>query len=188
MTIHVGFDLDGCMYPFTVGYDRRFRPNGAPEDWVDYNCYRQWGTTDEQFKGHLKSGARYKGLFSDEAPYPGVVEAWQRVAELPVKTHVITHRVREAWGPTIEWLEAYVFQPDTLSFSSDKTILRALAGPDATHLMMCEDTFGQFEQLIIAEIDAYLIDQPWNRHEETSKRVADFSAFVDKVEEAVYGR
>lgn len=187
MTIHVGLDLDGCMYPFIRGYNRNYAPDKTEQDWTEFYAYRKWGVTDDQFKGHLKSGARWKGLYDEEAPYVGVIGAWERLKALPVKTHVITYRPREAWGPTIAWLEAFGFQPDTLSFSSDKTILRALAGSDATALLMCEDTVSQFLTVEEAGIDVYLIDQPWNREHETRKRVADFSAFVDKVEEAVYG-
>lgn len=183
MTIHVGVDADGCIYPFVTGYTRLYGPPGAGhDDWEDYNCFRQWGITDDQFKGHLKSGAKYKGLFSDEAPYPGVIGAWSRLRELPVKVHLITHRVREAWGPTIEWLEAFGLEVDSLHFSSDKTILAAVAGPDASHLMMCEDTVSHFVAVEEAGIDAYLIDQPWNREYSTNKRLPDFAAFVDEVD------
>lgn len=185
MTIHVGLDLDGCMYPFITGYCRKYGPPEASHDeWNEYAYYRTWGITDEQFKGHLKSGALWKGLYDEEAPYVGVIGAWARLKELPVKTHVITYRPREAWGPTIKWLEAFAMQPDSLHFSSDKTILRAVAGPDAKHLIMCEDTVAQFEALMDAGIDAWLIDQPWNREIETDKRLPDFAAFVDEVARA----
>jgi hypothetical protein len=186
LTVHVGIDLDGCIYPFVTAYNNVFGPEGADDTaWTGYYSYRQWGITDDQFKGHLKSGAKYKFLFEREPPYPGVIAAWQRLMDMPVKVHVITHRVREAWGSTVRWLEAYGFQPDTLTFSSDKRVLEALAGLDASHLTMCEDTVSQFEQIRDHGIDAYLIDQPWNREIDTPKRVPDFSAFVDKVEEAV---
>lgn len=182
--IHVGADLDGCMYPFIRGYNRKYSPGMTENDWTEFHAYRKWGVTDEEFKNQLKLGALWKRLYDEEAPYVGVIGAWEKLKELPVKTHVITYRPREAWGPTIAWLEEFGFQPDTLSFSSDKTILRALAGPDATILMMCEDTTAQFLQLLDAGIDAYLIDQPWNQEINTPKRLPDFNAFVNEVDKA----
>jgi hypothetical protein len=173
--LHIGLDLDGVFADFQRCYEELYWPYPEPL-WDTYDGYRK-RYTDEEFKRQIKAMGK-TGSYRRLKPYPTAIATWNRLRHLPnTKLHVITHRPREAWADTVTWLEDHNLEADTLSFSSDKTIVRALGGNNADDIYMAIDDYDHhWSALSLAGVDAYLCDRPWNKtHGEITVTLSEFA-------------
>lgn len=188
MTVHVGLDLDGVFADFQTRYEDLYWPFAEP-CWDVYDGYAK-RYSSEEFKRQIKSMAR-QGHYGSLDLYPGAKACWDRLRALPnVKLHVITYRPKEAWEDTVYWLKFHSLDCDTLSFSADKTILRALAGKPAAFdcrglLIAIDDWDKHWQANADVGVRSYLCDRPWNRGNPT----VTLDGFADRVEKlhARYG-
>jgi hypothetical protein len=178
--MRIGWDLDGVNYGFIEGCNDIRRSQGEPEFTPGvWYFYREVGMTDEDWVAWCHKAAD-DGLLFNHPPLPGAVDAFRRVKRLGHTNVVITDR---AFGRTPQvsqkittgWLNTERFEYDELYFDKDKTKY------DVD--MMVEDKLENYDALIDAGVDAYLIDRPWNQITggDARKRISDVSEFADMV-------
>jgi hypothetical protein len=179
--IHVGLDLDGVFADFQGRYEALYWPYHEPL-WDVYDGYKK-RYTSEEFKRQIKTMAR-NGHYATLDLYPGARECWQRIRALPnVKMHVLTYRPREAWADTALWLREHDLEADSLHFTSDKTILKAVAGPSAWDIVVIDDWDEHVKATQAAGIISFLCDRPWNQSHGTVG-LARFAWFVENLSES----
>jgi hypothetical protein len=179
--IHVGLDLDGVFADFQGRYAELYWPYDEPL-WDVYDGYKK-RYTSEEFKRQVKHMARF-GYYADLDLYPGARDCWRRIRALDnVKIHVLTYRPREAWASTVRWLESHDLEADSLHFTSDKTILKAVAGPSAWTIVAIDDWDEHVTAMQDADIGAFLCARPWNQSQGTIS-LARFANFVETLSES----
>lgn len=159
--LRIGVDIDDVLYPF---YDQAHLAsisagitNGiTPSTWSPYTDY---GCSDQEWFDAL-SGPTLDGSLYFADPFPGAVEAMQEMADRGWLLHLVTARGALAHGElirkhTIDWLHAHQIPFDSLTFSSDKTIV------DVD--VFIEDHPKNAEALVKVGRKVVLIDRPYNR-------------------------
>lgn len=185
--IHVGLDLDGCFADFQSRYEELYWPFADPL-WDVYDGYKKRFSADE-FKRQIKNMA-ISGDYYALKLYPGAQECWQRIRALPnVKIHVLTHRPKEAWGQTADWLRIHKLDADSLHFTNDKTILKAVAGPgnQVGKLLAIDDYEAHWRAMADAAIMSFLAKRPWNDHIRATVTLERFANIVTSTHDAYYG-
>lgn len=128
----IGIDLDGVVYDF-VGAIRKFVSNRyphmplldtGPTCWDFYDV--DWGMSLEAFLALCDDSVDNGFVFWDGDPIPGSVEMMRRLKNAGHTLHIVTDR---SYGTkskiaTTAWLKAYDVPYDTLTFASDKTLVR----------------------------------------------------------------
>lgn len=183
--MRVGFDLDGVVYNWH-GSLREYvmRQTGQPAsdfpDPEEWNFYEKWGLTLEQFIDYCNRGVDDGIIFQWGEPLPGAVESWQRIKDAGHTIHVVTDRRAGDPGAahlgTVSWLHEYGLPFDSLTFSSDKSVVK-------THVMV-DDKLENYDTLTFAGTRAYLINRPWNQQEHEypwRRRVDSLEQFTDEI-------
>ncbi|UUG69412.1 5' nucleotidase [Streptomyces phage Sham] len=185
--MRVGIDLDGVCYDFAeslrmyLKYSGNTHYNiveGEPDKW---HFYLDWGMTTEEFIKHCNDGADCAIIFhlGDQRDSASVCIDWLR--RLGHSIHIITDRsfgtspsVSES--NTKRWLYQHGFEYDTLTFSADKTCV-------PTDVFI-EDKLENYDALVAAGVDCYLVDRPWNQDPgDSRKRVKSIIEFAKIVAE-----
>jgi uncharacterized HAD superfamily protein len=164
--LKVGFDIDGVMYDFAeslrqymryFGYDKKYKMcEGEVSEWY---FYRHWGMTDSEFVNHCHKGVDAGFVFSHGGARDNSPDAVRFVKDLGHSVHIITDR---SFGSTPErshfatkqWLYLNDIPYDTLDFSADKTCRETD--------MFIEDKLENYDALVAAGVDCYLVNRPWN--------------------------
>jgi hypothetical protein len=178
--MRVGWDLDGCNYGFIEGCNVIRRSQGEPEFTPgSWHFYREVGMDDTDWLNWCHKAAD-DGLLFSHPPFEGAVDAFRTVKRLGHTNVIITDRT---FGRTPEvsqkitrnWLGENRFEYDELWFDADKTKY------DVD--MMVEDKLENYDALVDAGVDAYLIDAPWNRVKggDARQRIKDITEFADAV-------
>lgn len=196
-TLRVGIDLDGVLYDFADSFRRYLvasgkvlegvLPSGEPSTWT---FYEDWGFSLAEFIQICNDGVDAGIIFRGPAR-EGASEAVNKIKNLGHTIHIITDR-KFGSDPvnseiaTKEWLSEHNIPYDTLTFSADKTCV-------ATHLFV-EDKLENYDALVAAGVEAYLIDRPWNnvlserQNPRTKrKRIADIADYAFLIEAELYG-
>ena len=126
----VGIDLDGVIYPFMDSFrkycaermGKLFLPD--PTHWL---FYEDWDLDKETFDQWLNDAARTHDVFATEAPYEGVVEAWETMKSMGLNIHILTARPQSAWEQTAGWLTEHGLEVDSLHFNPTKSFLSVLS-------------------------------------------------------------
>lgn len=191
----VGIDLDGCVYDFIDAIRKEvclnyphLDPSTPAESWT---FYERWGLSHDVFLNVYATSVKEGRVLWEGEPYPGTVEAWQRLADAGHRIHVITDRrpagaVADAQRATISWLAQHGLNYSSITFSPDKTLIRHLASHE-DRVVFVDDKAENFRALQSTGINAFLMDRPWNQHAE-GPRVAslhDFAARVDQLTQGV---
>jgi uncharacterized HAD superfamily protein len=158
----IGIDLDGVAHCFVGGIHRYLRAiehPGTPAEIVGtevagFGFYKPWGIDDQEFDQihdeATEQGFAYSGDLLDEAA------SWVRMLHsLGHSIHIVTSRPRAAIGFTSEWLDLHNFPFDSLTFSSDKTVVRTDA--------YVEDQVKHYQSLEASESVPFLVTRGWNR-------------------------
>lgn len=176
----VMWDLDGIVNNFTDRFHPWFRVKHAFETeipWIDWHGHRKYGITDETFVEDLMEFAEL-GMFTDRPPYPGALDAAQRLQDAGHTNHVVTDRPAAAHDGTRQWLDNIGFAYDTLQFSRDKTVFMEISnGP----YYGIDDRIENVRNLRAAGVEALLLNWPWNEEAIDLPRVYSLSEFVDEV-------
>lgn len=184
--MRVGFDLDGCLYDFGESVRRYLDSIGRPYGWKDdhhephhWDFYEYWGMDRHEFAQICHDGADAGYIFCGDTR-PGAVEAVERVARLGHEIIIITDRQfgstpEVSHKNTTEWLAQHGIEYDELVFSANKN-----AVPTD---MFVEDKLENYDALIDAGVDAYLINRAWNQVPggDARKRIDDISDYVEIV-------
>lgn len=186
--MRVGFDLDGCLYDFGESVRRYLDSIGRTYGWKDdadephhWDFYEYWGMDRDEFTQICHDGADAGYIFCG-GTRPGAVEAVGRVARLGHEIIIITDRQfgstpEVSHNNTIGWFAQHGIEYDELVFSANKN-----AVPTD---MFVEDKLENYDALIDAGVDAYLINRAWNQVPggDARKRIDDISDYARIVSE-----
>lgn len=183
----IGIDCDGVMYDFHTPFlgwlyqtgwfeDRNIpRPpvSFEPQHW---GFYKEWGMTEEEFHEQCNISVDYEHLFKVGEPIPGTKRVMDYLKNEGHSLHIITHRHfgERSTHNTVDWLAQYEIPFDTITFAQDKTIV----GVD----LLLDDYEGNWRSSIRQGIPCVLMDQPWNRHVTTARRVAGWEEFASMID------
>lgn len=190
--LRIGWDLDGVGYVFGEsvrqsmlldGYDI---PPTTDEFCKSWDFFEYWGMSRSEFEIEC-SRAVDRGICFGPGPgltRPNFFESMARTHDMGHTNVIITHRYQGspgmAMGNTFRWLEHHGAQYDEIYFSGDKTIVETD--------MFVEDNKDNYDRLVEAGVDAYLINRPWNRpYEDHRKRILDVENFADAVNAKTLG-
>lgn len=173
-----GFDCDGVLYNFTDGFRRSVPVELHGPDPQVYGIHKAWNMDHDVFLDHVKRGIEERILFWTGEPLPGALATVNGLKQAGHEILIITHRGVLGEGPevareaTAHWLDSNGFMYDEIYLAEDKTSVPTDA--------MVEDKIENFLALEAAGVDAYLIDQAWNRHLDTDKRIHHLSEFAER--------
>jgi hypothetical protein len=185
--LRIGIDLDGCAYNFGDSVQRYLEHIGLGHLWKSgptptpyWEFYKDWDWTSAQFVKFCNDGADAGFIFCGPAR-EGAVEAIKRIKDLG---HIIVIITDRAFGTTAEvsqnntrnWLAEHKIPYDELHFSRDKTIVPTD--------MFVEDKLENYDALVAAGTEAYLINRPWNLVDpnDNRMRISSISEFASWVE------
>lgn len=174
----VGVDLDGVCYDFADSLrtflEGTHRKYPEPTRW---EFYEDWGFTLPEFIELCHEGVNAGVIFTEGDPFPGTVEALTRLHSAGHTIHIVTDRSFGSAGgseaATRLWLDGHKIPFDSLTFTSDKTIVRAD--------YFIDDKLQNYDELFAAGVEVYLFDRPWNQHPTPRDRVSSLAEFVEKV-------
>lgn len=183
--LRIGHDLDGPHYDFGNSVRRYLDYIGRPYGFKDgaaephhWNFYEYWGMTTAEFVQICNDGADAGFIFCGPVR-PGVRESWNEVmryGDIIVitdrqfgTTPAVSHRNTE------EWLAQNLLYWDELVFSADKTCV-------PTDIFI-EDKLENYDALVAAGTDCWLINYPWNQVEggDTRQRIDSILEWPSKV-------
>lgn len=184
--LRVGWDLDGVGYVFgesvrlSLAMDGIAVPPVTDDFCKHWDFYEFWGMSREDFAKYCDLGVDRGIIFGpgDGLTRPNFFESMEAVKSMGHTNVVITHRYQGTPGNaernTEEWLAPYRELVDELYYSHDKTLVYTD--------MFVEDSKPNYDRLVGAGNDAYLVDRPWNGpYEDTRCRINDVSEYVDMV-------
>lgn len=182
MITDVGIDLDGVLYNFAHEF-RMYCSERMGRDDLPYpthwEFYEDWGLDKDTFYRWLNEATQTVQLFNNSLPLPHAIEGWEKLRQLQVRIHVLTHRHPLAYAQTAEWLLRYGFEPDSLHFGADKRVLKTITKGQAAAI---DDYIGYYDDYQSVGIKAFLMTQPWNAERAGVRRVPDLLAFAHAVE------
>lgn len=176
----VMFDIDDVLYPcvqeireylITRGHSRQ-----SLEITNGWDLHEQWGIPFDDLWLKINQGVADGVIFLKGEPFAGTKDAMDELKEDGHTIHLVTARNAGPSGlaekHTVEWLTHYDLPYDSLTFSSDKTIVHAAYALD--------DRVENVEALNVNSL-AFLMDQPWNQ-ESCEARVYTIQEFVKEVQ------
>lgn len=177
----IGIDLDGVAYDFAaslkvyledLGVDPLSLP--APTRW---EFYEDWGLSLETFIDVCHGGVDNGIIFTHGDPYPNTKEAFDRIEAAGHTIHIVTDRSFGTNGAseaaTRAWLDRHKLPFDSLTFTSDKTVVRLDA--------MVDDKPENHAALQAAGVDSWLLTRAWNKHVPNAQRVLDLLHYAEVV-------
>lgn len=171
--MRIGWDVDGVLFNFGDSVQRYLEHIGRGHLWKSgptptpyWEFYKDWGWTNEEFVDLCNSGADEGFIFCGPTR-PGAVEAMNSVKEMGHHNIIITDRQfgttpESSYRNTRNWLKEHGFIYDELIFSSDKTIVPTD--------MFIEDKIENYDALLSAGVEVYLINRAWNHTPEGDSR------------------
>lgn len=193
--MRVGFDLDGVLYDFGNSVRRYLDSIGRPysfhaekDEPHTWDFYEHWGMDREEFKQICNDGVDAGFVFSGPAR-PNAAEAVGRVAALGHEIIIITDRffgspltfgnditINPSHTATRNWLAGNGIPYHELHFSPNKLIVPTD--------MFVEDKLENYDSLVDAGVDAYLITRNWNKVKggDARKRITDILDYAEAVE------
>lgn len=183
-------DIDDVLFP-CVDEIRRFLIDclgygvETLPDPVTWDLHTHWGIPSNELWSIVGRGVDNGYIFNDAAPYPGVCEGMRDLKDEGHTIHLVTARCAgrpgEAQAQTSQWLDDYGLPYDSLTFSTDKTVISSDYALDDKI-----ENYTALSEWVTTR--AFLMDQPWNRSESVTHRVQSFTEFVKAVqkEEELY--
>jgi FMN phosphatase YigB (HAD superfamily) len=193
--MRIGLDLDGVLYNFGDSCHRYLEATGRGDLWKSgptpdpfWDFYKDWGWTSKEFVQFCNEGADAGFVFCGPTR-EGAVDAVRRIKRLGHQIIVITDRSfgstpKVSQDNTLRWWKENRFPDfDEIHFTPDKTIVQTD--------MMVEDKLENYDALIKAGTDAYLINRAWNIVDggDARKRInsiRDFAGIVEHVTKQGY--
>lgn len=177
----IGLDLDGVVYDFTesLRYYVVTHKGLVREKLTDAQCWdfftHQWGWTLQEFLSHAAEGVDAGVIFKYGEPLPGSLEGIQALRDSGHTIHVVTDRKfgNLSKHNTVEWLDQFNIQYESITFAADKTVL------DLD--VFIDDRDKNYWDLTEVGKRCLLFNQPWNSHVETEDRVNSWDEVVEKL-------
>lgn len=184
--MRVGLDLDGVIYNFHASLRHYLHNNVGlktplPEPLV-WNYHDSWGMSLQEWLDHFANGVDAGVVFSYGRPMAGAVEMVKNLQKSGHTIHVITDRSMgkpgNAASATVAWWNKYLPPFDSITFSRDKTVVKTD--------VMIDDKLENYDALVEAGCDAYLLNRSWNKHsafgyDDGRQRVSSLAEFADAV-------
>lgn len=178
----VGLDLDGVVYHFTKTFTewmnsrtdiKLFDPNIEAQVWDWFTP--QWNMSRDEFVIQMEMAVHAKKLFWNAELYEAdIPEQVRRLRKAGHKIEVVTHRFTPGSSDaTWDCLLRDRIYPCGVTFSKDKTSVK-------TDYFL-EDNVANYDALINAGVDAFLINRPYNQQFDQRARIDSFKEFVDWV-------
>ena len=189
--MRTGWDIDGVGHVFSAGFHDHMYCEGIEDLWKSgpnadpyWNWYEDYGWSLQEFVEFCNRAADHGCLFTGHVR-PGYFESMERVANLGHEIIIVTDRAFGAspevseWL-TVEWLRANDANYDELIFSRDKTV-----GNCDTFI---DDKLENYDALTNAGVNAFLLNQPWNRVDKPDyrKRIDTVEEYADLIEKHGY--
>lgn len=155
---------------------------------LPYDQQLDWGISrlrPEQLHACIAATHCEQSILAAE-PYPGAVEtvtAWHEAGHF---VHITSHRVDEAYEPTIRWLERIGLPYDELYLSFDKVTRCREIGID----VLIDDSPLNLRGAVDAGIVAATLEHPWNadvRDEEDVISGPDWPTLATALEPVLLG-
>lgn len=184
-------DVDDVLMPWAeevrdLAVELGVIPPGST--WKSWSQWEDWGITRSMWSA-VVSVANDNGLYSKTAPYVDAVNQINRLKWEGHNIHVVTARQ----GPLIASLTPNWFHDNgiaytTMTFTQDKVAAQKTLGVEFDYAI--DDGPHNFDALTLAGVQAYLMDQPHNRHLNTDLRVRSLTEFGLRIrlEESSRGR
>lgn len=179
MRLHIGVDIDDVLFGW---YDRAhslcmeagITGGVVPTTW---SPFVEYGCSEKAWWDVLAAGVRSGYLYSGE-PIPGAPGALAELMDAGHQVHLVTARgfgehgdmVREH---TVAWLVDHEIPHHTLTFSTDKSVVRTD--------YFIDDNAHNIADVCAAGSRGFLNTRPWNAHVEHTDRVdhvAEFAATI----------
>lgn len=181
-TLNVGFDVDGVLYDFRKSHSDFEVARGnahcaldlAADEW-DY--FAGWGMTLDEWLASYAEGVNAGHVLWAGGTLPGAKEAFDAIRAQGHRIHLVTDRSigDDPQEATFAWLQANGLEPDSVTFSRDKTVVE-------TDIFI-EDRLENADALNAAGTLCYLINRPWNACDDDRPRVDTLAEFVERVME-----
>ena len=184
VSLRVGFDLDGVWHDFaaslrtflvTYHADRPFGDGTYPEP-TNWDFWKDWGMTLNEFLQACHEGVD-AGIVFNHDPHPGTRAVFDAIHAAGHTIHIATDRPFGTNGAsetlTRSWLDRHKLHFDSLTFTADKTVVKAD--------IFIEDKPENYVSLAKAGTEVWLVDRPWNAYFIASRRLRDIREFPDKV-------
>lgn len=182
--MRIGIDLDGVCYNFSASVREYLR--GAAQSYGDgeypdptrWEFYEDWGLNLSQFLDVCHEGVDAGVIFTHGEPYPHVTEAFMRIKAAGHSIHIVTDRSfgtgGASEGATRAWLDKHDLPFDSLTFTSDKTVVNLDA--------MVDDKPANYYALTEAGVPTWLLTRTWNqKHTDITRRVLDLLHYAEVV-------
>lgn len=179
----VGIDLDGVCYDFGASVREylihagvKFR-HECPEP-TRWEFYEDWGLSLEQFLTACHRGVEAGIIFTHGDPFPGVAEAFGRIKDAGHTIHIVTDRSFGKAGAseraTRAWLDQHGLAFDSLTFTTDKTVVRLD--------FMVDDKLANYDALEAVGVEVWLLTRRWNAADPAPRRrVLDLLHFAEVI-------
>lgn len=187
--MRIGWDLDGVYHVFSAGVHDHLYCEGLEHLWKSgetedpyWNWYADWHWTDQQFVEFCNRAADHGCLFTGHVR-DGFIDAFQEVRKMGHYNVIITDR---SFGTTpsvseqltVKDLAANGIEYDELIFNRDKTVVFTD--------MFVEDKIANYDALVKAGTNAFLINRAWNQEDDNRQRIDHLSEYVEAVRKATY--
>jgi len=171
------------MYLGTVGVDV---PVMTDDKCIDWDFYKAWGMTREEFNRHVDAGVDAGIIFGDHEGLTreNFFAAVEFTKSLGHENIIVTHRHQGSPGMaernTFLWLGPVLKYIDEVHFAEDKTSV-----PTDTFV---EDNLKNYDMLVAAGTKAFLINRPWNLVPggDARNRINDVSDYAQAIEDITY--
>lgn len=178
--MRLGIDLDGVVANFTHGWMRFYNRDFGTElevedsrDWGDLVNLTHFRNIGEFWKWSSKLDGR--SVFWHLEPFPGAVEALQRLSDDGHDIVVLTTKPDFAVGDTHEWIAEHEVPADEIHILEDKWIVDCdVYLDDGPHVLP-----GLVKHRPDRTVCRYV--RPWNRPVEGAVDIHEFAEFEDLV-------
>jgi len=175
-------DVDDVMMPWAeVIRDEAVALGLIPEgtSWASWEQWSDWGI-DKSLWFRAVASANIKGLYTKTAPYPGAVDAVNRLLWEGHRVHVVTARQgKHIEKITPEWFHDFGIGFTTMTFTRDKASAQEYLGVSFDYAI--DDGIHNWMDLSAAGVNAYLMHQPHNGEANTARRVYNMAQFTATV-------
>lgn len=183
--LRIGFDLDGVVYDFRKALSEFLVASGRTECTIEaalphWDFFEGWGLNLNEYLDLYRAGVDAGYVLRVGDPYPGAVDATRTLAAAGHSIHIVTDRSvgTDAGAParhTAAWLAEHGFVFDSLTFSSDKTVV-------PTDYFI-DDRYENYVARRSAGQNCHLLTRPWNADlgDHTTTRVASVDEFVEVI-------
>lgn len=176
----IGIDLDGVAYDFAASLKAYLESLGGLRDYPEpkrWEFYEDWGFDLHGFLRLCHDGVDAGIIFTHGDPYPNTREAFDRIKAAGHTIHIVTDRSFGTNGAseaaTRAWLDRHELPFDSLTFTSDKTIVKLDR--------MVDDKPQNVEDLSCAGVETYMLTRSWNRDYPYTARVLDLLHYAEVV-------